>query len=297
MRCYAGDGAGAARRGRRDGGAQHRFRAALEELASLFHRIAVAQVVPGRSRAIDDAERVVGVRGQHVARERAARLPDLCAGSRRSRARAGRGDRLCDDAAALAGVRSPRAALASRRRRGPEPASRKRGTRALATPSTAEGTLPADTAEGATRAALRASTADSCNPEPALPADAAGWPAFVAGLKLAGMAAQLAAQTELKAISRQCPHAGAAGCAPASRRQGLRRQAQGGARAGDRPQAAARVRGRVDRARRRSPRRSGASAPSRSRRPRREFRDEPFVRDVLERFDAKIRPDSIKPVS
>ena len=27
------------------------------------------------------------------------------------------------------------------------------------------------------------------------------------------------------------------------------------------------------------------------------FRDEPFVRDVLERFDAKIRPDSIKPVS
>ena len=26
------------------------------------------------------------------------------------------------------------------------------------------------------------------------------------------------------------------------------------------------------------------------------FRDEPFVRDVLERFDAKIRPDSIKPV-
>ena len=27
------------------------------------------------------------------------------------------------------------------------------------------------------------------------------------------------------------------------------------------------------------------------------FRGEPFVQDVLARFDAKIRPDSIKPVS
>jgi len=27
------------------------------------------------------------------------------------------------------------------------------------------------------------------------------------------------------------------------------------------------------------------------------FRDEPFVREVLARFDAKIRPGSIKPIS
>ena len=48
-----------------------------------------------------------------------------------------------------------------------------------------------------------------------------------------------------------------------------------------------------------------ASLAARERREREEerarnetaFRAEPFVRDVLERFDATIRPDSIKPVS
>ncbi len=38
-------------------------------------------------------------------------------------------------------------------------------------------------------------------PVVALPADPAAWPGFVASLKLTGMAAQLAAQTELKAIN------------------------------------------------------------------------------------------------
>src|SRR6185436_18504926 len=34
------------------------FAAALDELASLFHRIAVAQVVPAAADSLDDAERV-----------------------------------------------------------------------------------------------------------------------------------------------------------------------------------------------------------------------------------------------
>ena len=34
-----------------------------------------------------------------------------------------------------------------------------------------------------------------------LPDDSAGWPGFVAGLKLSGMAAQIAAQTELKSLA------------------------------------------------------------------------------------------------
>ena len=38
------------------------FASALDDLASLFHRIAVAQVVPGRAEAMDDAERVAALR-------------------------------------------------------------------------------------------------------------------------------------------------------------------------------------------------------------------------------------------
>ena len=40
-----------------------------------------------------------------------------------------------------------------------------------------------------------------------------------------------------------------------------------------------------------------AQAEAEVARPRRRFRDEPFVQDVLGRFDAKIKPDSIKPLS
>ncbi len=65
------------------------FASALEDLASLFHRIAVAQTVPQAR----DRDGRCGARGRACgaagARNRAARLPDLRAGTRRSPARAG----------------------------------------------------------------------------------------------------------------------------------------------------------------------------------------------------------------
>ena len=60
----------------------------------------------GAPRVGDDAERIAALCGADVGRGRAARLPDLRAGSRRSRACARRGDRLLDDAAAPARVRA-----------------------------------------------------------------------------------------------------------------------------------------------------------------------------------------------
>ena len=68
------------------------FTTALDDLASLFHRTAVAQIVPSAA-AIH-------------ARERSARLSDLHAGPRRSRACAGRRNGLLDDAAPSACIRA-----------------------------------------------------------------------------------------------------------------------------------------------------------------------------------------------
>ena len=60
---------GAARRGRRAGGAGQAFGAALDELASLFHRIAVAQAVPGAPVG-DDARSHRRIRGRASRRKR-----------------------------------------------------------------------------------------------------------------------------------------------------------------------------------------------------------------------------------
>ena len=123
------------------------------------------------------------------------------------------------------------------------------------------------------------------------------WPGFVAQLKLTGMAAQLAAQTELKSIAGNALTLALPVASQAPGRQGLRRQAQGRARAGDRAQAAARLRGRRAVPIPRSPPRRSASA--REARAKREaaFRDEPFVRDLLAKFDGQVKTDTITPLS
>jgi hypothetical protein len=128
----------------------------------------------------------------------------------------------------------------------------------------------------------------------ALPTDVAEWPAFVASLKLPPIAAQLAAQTELKSIAGNVLTLALPARTSISRTR--RTRTSSNSRSTRRPAAngcwrSRWVRSRRARSRRRKRARSEEQAKSEA-----AFRDEPFVRDVLERFDARIRPDSIKPV-
>ena len=126
-------------------------------------------------------------------------------------------------------------------------------------------------------------------PEPA------AWPAFVAGMKLSGMALQLAAQTELKAVAgnefvlavpealRHLTDRAYADKLKAAIEQVLGRRVRlrfaiGGA-------AATTLAAQEKRERDAAQEKTEAA-----------FRDDPFVQDVLSRFDARIKPNSIKPV-
>ena len=284
---------------------------ALDELASLFHRIAVAQVVPAaaaalRRRASGSRRSPRGSRPRPCSSPtRSPRRDGPTSPSRPTRAiglamtllrmlafepaapgeaavDAGRRDARVTPASASAAPRRARSAAASLR------AERARCTAGGRRRRTAGSRGP--------RAPATLPRTDGRRAVAPLPDEPAAWPAYVAGLRLTGMAAQLAAQTELRAVEGHVVTLRAAGDAQAPGRQRLLRQAQGGARAGERPQADARLRGRRRGDRRRSPRRRSASAPRRRERTEAAFRDEPFVRDLVERFDARVRPDSIKPL-
>ena len=258
---------------------------ALDELASLFHRIAVAQVVPAAASSLDDAERIAGFASRFPAETRAAPLSDRDPGPRRPPARARRGDGCGDDVVAHARVRPgsssgprPEWSAPLRRRRRGRPRHRLRNLAAM-TPA----------------AARSAPTAVARDPV-ALPSDVADWPGFVAQLKLSGMAAQLAAQTELKSIAGNVltlalPVASRhlADKAYADKLKVALEQATGrklllafevGAPA-DSSLAATEKRERAEaRAKREA-----------------DFRDEPFVRDLLAKFDGQVKSDTITPLS
>jgi DNA polymerase-3 subunit gamma/tau len=129
-----------------------------------------------------------------------------------------------------------------------------------------------------------------------LPLDVAGWPSFVAGLKLAPMAAQLAAQTELKAISGNVLTL----ALPAAQRHLADKAYADKLKAGlehatgRKLMLAFEVGSTAEASLAAQKQREQAEQKSKT---EAEFRGEPFVRDLLERFDAKIRPDSIKPIS
>ncbi len=126
-------------------------------------------------------------------------------------------------------------------------------------------------------------------PEPA------AWPAFVAALNLSGMALQLAAQTELEAVSgsefvlrlpeaarhlTDKPFADTLRVAierSIGRRVRLRFEIGGVAEAS--------LAAEQKRARDATQAKTEAA-----------FRDDPFVQDVLSRFEARIKPNSIKPI-
>ena len=121
-----------------------------------------------------------------------------------------------------------------------------------------------------------------------------GWPAFVAGMRLSGIALQLAAQTELKAVTGNelvlaVPEAGRhlTDKAYADKLRVALEQTLG-----------CRLRLRFEvgpvaettLAAQEKREKEAARANTES-----AFRDDPFVQDILSRFDARVRPDSIKP--
>jgi DNA polymerase-3 subunit gamma/tau len=282
------------------------FEAALAELASLYHRIAVAQTVPAAAGAFDDAERITAF-ASGMTPEATQLAYQICV-------QGGADLALAPDAAtgfsmallrllafepgnAIGGQDGERAAVPAK---GSAPAPRSASppspmrTVEPAKPRIAEAPKPAaqDTAKPT------ASPADFAAPTAhvALPDDATLWPEFVRGLTLPPMAAQLAAQAELKSIAGHvltlalpATHKHLADRAYSDKLKSALEQATGRKLllafevgvAADSSLAAQERRARAEE-------KAKAEAA---------FRDEPFVRDVLERFDAKIRPDSVKPAS
>jgi DNA polymerase-3 subunit gamma/tau len=138
--------------------------------------------------------------------------------------------------------------------------------------------------------------ADAAPATASLPRSADAWPPFVAGLKLSGIAGQLAAQSALvrcegRMLTLAVPatHKHLVDPTYADRLRAALEQATGqklklAFEVADAAPAslAAQV------SRERAEQKAAAEAA---------FRDEPFVRDLITRFDATIKPDSIKPVS
>ncbi len=284
------------------------FAPALDELASLLHRIAVAQIVPAAAAAFDDAERV-GELAARMAPDEVQLAYQIAVQGRADLALAhdeamGFSMTLLRLLAFRPGGGEPAArhaepAPSSRPRRSATPAGsaapRVPEPRASA-PASPVGPTPAPpSARSPAPVAQPASVADPVRALRPLPADAADWPAFVAGLKLTGIAAQLAGQTEFRGLSGNVltlalppTHKHLTDRPYADKLKQALEEATG-----RRLLLAFEVGAAAD-----------ASLAARERREREEekarnearFRAEPFVRDVLERFEATIRADSIKPL-
>ena len=258
--------------------------AALEELATLFHRVAIAQAVPGAAENFEDASRVaayakrftpesVQLAYQICVQGRAdlAIAPDEATGFAMTLLRL-----LAFEPVAADGATRPPADA-------PSVASPARATPNLSTIRAARVTEPAPASQG------------EVAPRADLPDDPAAWPGFVAGLKLTGLAAQLAAHSELRScqgnvlnLSVPAAHKHLADRAYSDKLKSALEQATGrklmlAFEVGDSTPTSLAAQERRER--------EETSARNEA-----AFRDEPFVRDIVERFDANIRPESIKPV-
>jgi DNA polymerase III subunit gamma/tau len=283
---------------------------ALDELAALFHRIAVAQTVPETIDALADATRVAAY-AQAFSAESVQLAYQICVQGRADLALAP--DEPTGFAMTLLRLLAFEPAMsldnsgASRSSGRASDTALKRELLPASVPD-----KPAETRTGRPTPPLESRQDDTAPSSPlgsdAPPAKIAtapttpgipeitDWPAFVAGMKLSGIALQLAAQTELKSIAGNelvltVPEASrhltdkvyadklkAALDETLGRRVRLRFDIGGAATASLAVQE----------------KRERAEAQSKT---EAAFRDDPFVQDVLSRFDARIKPDSIKPVS
>ena len=275
---------------------------ALEELASLFHRIAVVQVVPAAASNYDDAARVaafatvfsaesVQLAYQICAQGRAdlALAPDEATGFTMTLLRL-----LAFEPAAASETASPRGervAAAASTSRQVAPASRQAAPLREAGPVANIAALMPPPASPAP-----ARTAAPSGPVVSLPEDAASWPGFVAGLKLTGMAAQLAAQTELKAINNNAltlalpvAHKHLADKVFADKLKGALELATG-----RRLLLAFEVGAATESSLAATEKRERAEAKAKG---EAAFRDEPFVRDLLATFDGQVKTETITPLA
>jgi DNA polymerase-3 subunit gamma/tau len=272
------------------------FASALDELASLFHRVAVAQAVPAAAPQFDDGDRVAAYAGRltpemvqlayQIATQGRADLalaPDEATGFTmtllRMLAFVPETARVDTDA-----PRAERAAAASAPSRQSAPVARVAPGAAIAA------ITPAPVAP--------AKPVESASPREfvALPADPADWPAFIATLTLSGMAAQLAAQTELKAIAGNVltlalpvAHKHLADRMYADKLKNALEQATGrklllAFEVGAPAEGSLAANERRERAEARA---KGEAA----------FREEPFVRDLIARFDGQVNTDTIVPLA
>ncbi len=288
------------------------FASALDELASVFYRIAIVQTVPNAPTG-DDAERIAAYAKRFTA-EAVQLAYQICTQGRADLALAP--DEATGFAMTLLRLLAfEPAASTTQMTGGQNELSRTRVERTsdrvelAAAPRSAEIDLaPAIAARAGPRAApiaiaessraTAASKVEDSPPRPrlALPESTEGWPAFVATLKLTGMAAQLAAQSELKSINGNAlslaipaSHKHLADKAYADKLKAALDGATGrklllAFEIGDGNEASLAA---VERRQRERARAEGEKA----------FRNEPFVRDLVERFHATVRTETIAPLA
>ncbi len=252
---------------------------ALEELAALLHRIALAQAVPDVGDTLPDAARVQAL-AQTFPPDAVQLAYQICL--------QGRAD------LALAPDEQTGFSMTLLRLLAFDPVSEGPATRPLppAAAPKAEAKVepkPAPPAPAADTRAEALPVAAPAAPEPS------AWPAFIAALKLSGMALQLGAQTELKSMSEN---------------EWVLAVPEAARHLADKPYTDT-VRLAIEQALGRRVRLrfeiGGVAATSLAAQEKREraaaqakteaaFRDDPFVQDLLLRFAAHIKPDSIKPI-
>jgi DNA polymerase-3 subunit gamma/tau len=266
---------------------------ALEELSLLLHRIALVQAVPEASDALPDAERVKAL-AQAFAPEAVQLAYQICLQGR--------------DDLGLAPDEQTGFSMTLLRLLAFDPATEAPGAvpPPRAVPKTertggAKGEIDAATAAPSPSAAPVASVPEAVASEVAIPValasdpDPATWPAFVGAMKLSGMAQQLAAQTELKAVAGSefvllVPEA-ARHLTEAPYADTLRQSI--GQRLGRRVRLRFEFGGVAGTSLAATEKRQREAAEAKT---EAAFRDDPFVQDLLTRFEARIKPDSIKPI-
>jgi len=290
------------------------FAPALDELASLFHRVAIAQVVPDAPAADDGAQVAayaarmspenvqlayqIAVQG----RSDLALAPDEAIGFSMTLLRLLAFEPV-DDERAPASAPPRGGAPDLRRDASPTAQVVEANVRALRPAITArEGASPPTSdapRTGLTAPTQRAERSDalpasdtSDTPRRAVPEDAAEWPAFVASLKLIGMAAQLGAQSEWKSLRGNALTL----AIPASQKHladkvyADKLKAAIEAATGRKLLLAFEIgegEGSLAAITRRDREQARAQAEA-------AFRNEPFVRDLVNRFGATVRPETIE---
>jgi len=279
------------------------FAAALDELASLFHRVAVVQAVPGAP-AGDDAERIAGY-AAGMSPESVQLAYQICVQGRSDLPLAP--DEATGFTMTLLRLRAfEPATVADARLETPGGAgnSSEAPAPAVTIPRAEIAVAVSSNVQIAARASMGTATVLSTAKTPAeppeprlpLPETAPDWRTFVAGLRLVGMAAQLAAQSELKsvrgnALSLAIPasHRHLADKAYADKLKAALEGATGrklllAFEIGDSNDGSLAA---IERRERAQAKAEGEAA----------FRSEPFVRELVARFDAIVRPETIEPLA